>query len=331
MPIVNNASRNAPSDSALRAALRFVFDELDWHIWIACADPFRLAVHGRENPLFEDYRSGHDFELMPERARAAIVAAVVAMVHRENAAAFASRIGGPQNLATRAEEATAQLRRRMRKFIKAAIDEGGYETLVSLTEGRWLPTTFGPKRYRTDPDPRQPTLGELFEELTAPSVENAVSAVDFCAEMAGLDAGPVRRLSEVAAGDEYLRRAVKFVLSSPVSSDIVRRPGSEFALEIRGCRRFAEFARCQKVGDEADRARTAIALTATFLVSLTSKSMFERIAPRSLGPAPARLTAYRAHIRTSIELAVAKNGHLGLLELCARRASERALEPASDA
>lgn len=308
-------------------ALRFVFDELDWHVWVACADPFQLAVHGRENPLFEGYRSGRDFERTEDRARAAVVAAVVAMVQRENAAAFTFRIGGVQNLETRADEAIALLRRRMRKFIGAAIYHGGYDTLLSLTEGQWLPDTFGPRRYRTDAEPATSVDDLLDELLAAPlSARELVSVAGMSAEMDGIDASPVRRISEVTAGEEQLRKAAKYVLSSPLKAGIARRPGAEFALEMRGCRRFADFARGQKVGDEADRARTAIALTATFLVSITSKSEFDRIAPRSLGPLATRIAAYQAHIRTSIERAVATNGHIGLIKLCADAAGRRAMD-----
>jgi hypothetical protein len=235
-----------PTKAALRPAHKFVFDRLRWRLIVTLIEPPTIRVQGDD--LFEDYRAGDHPDDVESQARAAVVAAISALVWRTQPATI--RLYALSSLAGAVSESQLEsferrYRRRLRSSISAAINRGGHKQLDDLIEGRRRP---GINLLELSEEDWTSWAGFLFPE--ARDEYYAAKAV-----LAELEADAT---TVVAPTFPVLKRAVKYVFSSGAPWELKIVSTEPLTFGVSGSRIFGLYLSGKRVASDDDRARTAV-------------------------------------------------------------------------
>lgn len=299
-----------PSEPTLWAALGFVFNQLHWRLRLANESPFELVVEG--DAAFEGYRDQTSFPLLRDRARAAVVRAVVGIAGRVKPAFFRLAFRAPLSLADDPVELQRKLARYrgvLKAHVRSAIARGGYDAVVDVAT-------------RTPVEPQASELqsswdcGRIRQTDLPVSEAHIAPSEELLRELAFIDPllcdWPAEPPSLGA-----LRRATKYAFD--VMSWGVRVCGRE--LRVEPCSRFASYRDGLHRKSERDAALTIVTRTVEALVLGTDPRTLEE-------PTPARrprkaaerkqrpdMTLYRGALRAQLLQAVEGDAVQGLSRL----------------
>lgn len=273
-----------PSNNTLRAAQRHVFDHLRWQLLLHGSPP-QFYVHG--DAEFERLRAGDGIETTADLASATVVDAIVRLVERASPRALSFGFGGLSVLEERRDEVSNHLKKRLRQRITRARNEGGYQAvagLQSLADGSWS------------------------QDL---SQCNSSSGADDFDSILGADE-PRCALPEASEGE--LMKALKYMIGGPARLRLTRVSAAPFRLSIDLDPRARRYLQGDRISTEADRARTAVALTVDRVASELTQQQFKSLASSRPGSEPSASRALFA-IREEFLRVIEAEGPGGLARL----------------
>jgi hypothetical protein len=325
-----------PGDGCLVTARRFVFRSLTWTLKAAGTHPFSLVVEG--DAEFENYRTGVGFTRHPDVARAAVVAAIVALTStvKPGTLKFFFRCDPETCSASETQRILDRYRGVMAAHIDRAIRDAGYDGVIELR--------CGPR----EPRPPELTFEEMLGEITPAerarnralldrgdeTIHSGASGLrtDTKSRPSGdgnrpqvisppahlLRALPNVKHNEPQPSDAALKKAITFVFDTlKPSARIVGR--SPLKLGLSHTREIQAHLVGDRSATERNRANTSVIRAVAALVRQTDAEMFFKLgkSDRMEPPEPWRdrsspFTRFMGEIRAVITEAIDRDGGDGL-------------------
>jgi hypothetical protein len=306
---------DAPNDPAILSAYKFALG-LDWSIAVVNETPLRLEVSGE--PDFERYCSGAADHKFTSRARTAVVQAIVAFTGQVQEPRLRSEshapLGAPLDDAAKGRlgvQAKVHVKRALWRAINGPVDgeQSLYATLLRIAEAANRKAQIrAANAVEASASKPQVDYASIANIGRTPSPADASSAI------IGLACDP-----------HSLMTAVKLVFSNSMKWSTSSREQPVMTVAIKGCSRFEEIARNERLGDEKERARTAIIRAMISVASSMTREGLFNFQARYEGPGvagvdkpPPLADRFRSVMQAEVLDAIASGGYEGLAEFALR-------------